>query len=162
MHFIDPSRAGKRLCVWLDGEGKCVRIVAVPPQEGPKEYLELTKDGTIIQAGDAVHKGYLTYQELKQMFPLHSQGHTKRTSADASRKSGRLAEKTYTTRWGLTRELYPTWQPLGRGKMRDHPKDFLMLEERRTVMQVMVDDDKETTLRCVSQDCVAYRPGKHK
>ena len=119
MGFVDSRRAGKRVCVWLNKAGSCIRAVPVPPQKGPDEYRSLVADGKVMPAGVAVHLKYLTYAELKQMYPTFKT--QQKTAVQSSQKNAtKIKERTYLARWGLydrtdtgKKSNYPYWKPLG-------------------------------------------------
>jgi len=161
MHFVDAFRAGKRVCIWTDKDGKCNRAVAVPKQDGPEEYIKLTKDGEVMPAGTAVHKGYLTYAELKEMFPRIKESERTRLTQSVKRPTSRTVVRTFTSKWGLTDELYPRWKPVGsKGGSVGQSDSYLVVEERRTTFKVVVDDEHESLLSCSGQVCTPYKPGR--
>lgn len=163
MSFVDSERAGKRLVVWLDGNGGCTKVRPLPPQTDDKSFIEATAGGHVIHAGKAIKLGYLTYNELCKMYPKFAASQvTGRANEETenTRKRKGTYERTYTVRWGLTNTLFPQWQPLNdKGKMKEHTKDYLYVEERRTTFQVTADDDgQELLLNCVSQVTRPYKP----
>jgi len=170
MSFIDSGRAGKRVCCFINGKNECTRVVPVPAQENQRSYHALTVGGEVMPAGIAMQKGYLTYAELKIMFPLHKQAHVvTKTTYTQSKQRARTAERTFITRWGLyaltdsgKKTHLPRWIPLGdKGKVKDHTKDYLKVEERKTTFKVVIEDERETLVTCVGQECVVYRAGKY-
>lgn len=170
MSFVDSERAGKRLVIYKDGNGGVTRIRPLPPQENEQDYKSAVTGGEVVFAGAAVKKGYLTYNELKEMFPkfspeqLEGAGIAAPVSTTAVRKRKvKITEQTYVSRWGLVAErtsTLPRWQPLAdHGKTREHIKNYLKVEERRTTFKVTIDEEgKEQLLSCCGQVCVPYEP----
>jgi hypothetical protein len=125
----------------------------------------MVADGQVMPAGTAVHKGYITYAELKAMFPaIQAPSVAPAANKTLLRHTGKSAERTFISRWGLygltdsgRKSHYPYWTALkDKDRVRDHIKNYLKVEERRTTFKVVIDDDREILLKCIDQQCANY------